>query len=194
MRRLQTKLWNAGSKPAKPGKPAAGFAAFAGLLPALTNLLSNQREELIMEFNWVTTRLSVGPNPQSVADVEQLVQAGMSHCINCCDEIDDSPFLAPFPQVAYLRVPTADDGKPKPAFWFGRAIPFAFDALRLPGTRLYVHCAGGINRGPSMALAILLAWGIAELEAVALLKNARPQVGIAYRKSAVEAVKILGYV
>ena len=53
------------------------------------------------------------------------------------------------------------------------------------GGRAVVHCHMGINRGPSMAFALLLAdgWGITEaLDAIA---EARPIVGLIYADDAV---------
>jgi protein-tyrosine phosphatase len=86
-----------------------------------------------------------------------------------------------------------DDGHVKPIDWFKRAIDFALPALALPNTKIYAHCAAGINRGPSLAYAILRAQGLEANLAYSLIKTARPISFIGYAKDADIAIKSLGY-
>ncbi|MFM7063434.1 MAG: hypothetical protein ACKO04_08070, partial [Actinomycetes bacterium] len=68
--------------------------------------------------------------------------------------------------------------------WFEAGLAHFLD-LVVDGGRVVVHCHMGINRGPSMAFALLLAsgWGITEaLDAIA---DARPIVGLIYADDAV---------
>lgn len=51
----------------------------------------------------------------------------------------------------------------------------------------------GINRGPSMCYAVLLAQGLDVNTAENLIRARRPQVGLAYKQDAIRAVKELGY-
>ena len=51
-----------------------------------------------------------------------------------------------------------------------------------------VHCHMGINRGPSMAYAMLLDAGYDVVEALDMIRKARPIAGIIYAIDAVRAV------
>jgi dual specificity phosphatase 3 len=148
----------------------------------------------VVDFNFVTNRLATGGGISSPADVEALAQAGVTHCIDCRAEFDDAALLAGHPSIAYLWDGTADDGQPKPQAWFQKGIEFALAALASPRHKVYAHCAAGVNRGPSMALAILLALGLKAPDAESMIRTARPQVGLAYKADAIQAVAALGYV
>jgi dual specificity phosphatase 3 len=67
-----------------------------------------------------------------------------------------------------------------PDSWFDRGVAFALDALQRPDTTVLAHCHMGINRGPSMAYAILLAGGWDAVAALAAIRGARPIAAIAY--------------
>ena len=51
-----------------------------------------------------------------------------------------------------------------------------------------VHCHMGVNRGPSMALAMLLDEGWDVVDALNAIRDARPIAGVIYAKDAVRAV------
>ena len=51
-----------------------------------------------------------------------------------------------------------DDGEPKPIAWFLRSLEFALPLPAKPTTRLYAHCAAGVNRGPSTLYSVMRAW------------------------------------
>ena len=55
------------------------------------------------------------------------------------------------------------------------------------------HCAAGVNRGPSNALAIMIAWGIDPARAEAMIRDVRPVVKLHYREDVIAAVRSLGY-
>jgi hypothetical protein len=141
--------------------------------------------------NFVTARLATGGALTRPADVDRLVATGVSHVIDCRAEFDDGPILAQ--RLHYLYDPTDDDGQPKPVSWFQPGIAFALQALALPQTRVYVHCAAGVNRGPSMCYAIMRAFGWSAADAVSTIKAGRPQAGIRYSQDADRAIAQLGY-
>lgn len=132
----------------------------------------------------------------------KLVRVGITHVLDCRSE-HASKFLMRHASMAvqrqrknaftYLVNPTDDDFQPKSAAYFKRSIDFGLRALQDPKAKLYVHCAAGINRGPSSAYAILRALGHAPTEAENLLRSGRPGVGIAYARDADRAIKELGY-
>jgi protein-tyrosine phosphatase len=98
------------------------------------------------------------------------------------------------PAIQYLWNPTIDDGEPKPPEWFAKTIEFSLNALAQPWTKVYVHCAAGVNRGPSSAYAVMLALGWDGPTALALIKERRPTAQVGYAKDADVAVVTLGYV
>lgn len=144
------------------------------------------------DFNWVTGRLAVGGALYSSADVTQLLSAGVTHIVNCQAEQDDAPLLAGVP-VLYLWNGQTDDGVAKPVDWFDRALQFAVPALAVPGKKVYVHCAAGVNRAPSVAYAILRALGVSPTVSESMIRGARPMVGIAYKGDADRAIAQLGW-
>ncbi len=146
-----------------------------------------------MDFNFVDHRLATGAAIYSAADVQALVDAGVTHIIDCNSSFNDGELLASHPQITYLYNGTADDGQTKPPEWFQRSIEFALLALVAPKNRVYAHCAAGINRGPSTAYAILRAQGLSSLASEAIIRLARPQVGLRYKHDADDAIVVLGY-
>lgn len=79
--------------------------------------------------------------------------------------------------VPYLRLGMPDDGGPKPVEYWVAGVAFACGALR-DGRRIYVHCALGNSRSPSMAYAILrCAFKLSTAEALARFQRSRPEWG-----------------
>lgn len=143
------------------------------------------------DYSRITERLYVGSQIRSAADVDDLKRAGVTHIIDCC-EADDSVDVEGS-GVALLWDATADDGQRKGVTWFSPGIDFALGALGHPGYAVLCHCAAGINRGPSMAYAIMRAQGIRSLDAETILRVNRPQVGIAYKADAESALRLMGW-
>lgn len=145
------------------------------------------------DFSEITGRLLTGAAVNSSADVDALAAAGVTHVIDCRGEFDDAALLAAHPHMLYLWNGTADDGQPKSVDWFGKSLVFALPALAIPDTRIYAHCAAGVNRGPSMAYAIMRACGWDGLTALALIKAKRPVAQVRYSADADRAILSLGY-
>src|ERR1700680_2241114 len=161
------------------------------------------------DFSRITELLFCGGQIKSAADAAELVEAGVTHIINAQHEHSDASRIG---TLSYLWDPTEDDDvHPKPVTWFGNAVDFALAALARPGTVVLTHCAHGVNRGPSLAYAILrahtLRLGRAESysdcrhrregwprhDAYALLKERRPQVRVGYRDDADAALRALSW-
>jgi dual specificity phosphatase 3 len=147
----------------------------------------------LADFDFVTLRLATGAALQSPNDVDAIAAAGITDVIDCRNDFNDTGLLASHPAIKVLWNGTTDDGKPKPPQWFGKGIAFALEALSQPHRKVYAHCAAGINRGPSMAYAILRAQGLDAACAEKLVRAARPQVGLRYKADADRAIPILGY-
>lgn len=129
----------------------------------------------MLDYNWVNERLAVGGEVNGREEMDTLRKAGVTHVINLQAE---SPPLAD-PEgtdgIEVLWLPIYDDFLPKPPDVFKRGVEFALDALSRPGTKVLVHCAAGVHRGPMMMYAILRALGLPETQAQEIIKRARPQ-------------------
>jgi protein-tyrosine phosphatase len=93
----------------------------------------------------------------------------------------------------YLWNPTDDDGALKPVEYWARTLAFVMPLLAQPHMKVLLHCAAGINRGPSNALCVLVAQGISPALAHTMIVTARPQARIRYQSDAVAACTALGF-
>lgn len=145
------------------------------------------------DFSRITERLFCGGQINDSADVNALCLAGITHVIDAQIERNDGPLM--ISGIRYLWAPTADDGvHPKPVEWFKDAISFAMSAFLLPGCAVLTHCRAGVNRGPSLAYAIMRAQGWSAGQAMAQLKANRPIVQVAYANDAEVALKSLYWI
>jgi 8-oxo-dGTP pyrophosphatase MutT (NUDIX family) len=118
----------------------------------------------------------------------QLDQVGITHVLDCRPEgaLDQAYARTHVPGITYLIAGQNDDGQTMPDSWFDAGVSFALDALTDPDAVVLAHCHMGINRGPSMALAILLATGMTPDEAVTAITDARPVAQIRYADDAID--------
>ena len=145
-----------------------------------------------IDFDRVTDRIFTGGGIWSMKDVDRLVAVGVTHVVCAAEELEELSVRLAGDRLAVLPNGTDDDGEPKSPSWFGRIVRFALDALRDPDARVYLHCAAGINRGPSATYVVLRALGHSRGEALGLIKAARGQAGIIYADSADDAIEALG--
>lgn len=146
------------------------------------------------DFTLITSRMATGGGIVTVDDVKAIQEAGISHVVDCRIEFDDSK-LFEGTAVDYYWNPTADDGQPKSTDWFARTLSFGLNMLWRPRTRILLHCAQGVNRGPSSLYALMRAVGFEAIEAKTLIHLRRPTTigGIRYAADADRAIKELGY-
>lgn len=119
------------------------------------------------------------------AQLEEWVNLGVTDIIDVRDEWSDEGFvaeLAPGVRYHYFGTDDADNGQPDE--WFQNGVNAALEALCVPGRKLMVHCHMGVNRGPSMAFAILLESGYGPVEALELIRESRPIAGLIYAPDA----------
>lgn len=130
--------------------------------------------------------VDVGPEGM-LLDLRDLETEGVTHIIDNRSEWSDEEFVARHaPRIRYLHNGHDDDGLRMPDSWFERGVGFALQALQRPGTTVLAHCHMGVNRGPSMAFAILLGQGVDPVAALDLIRTARPIVGLAYAADALD--------
>jgi len=85
------------------------------------------------------------------------------------------------PHLGYLWNGQDDVGQTMPDAWFFAGVEFALQAMaNNPNAQVLSHCHMGINRGPSMAYAILLATGMDPVEALTAICRARPIAAVSY--------------
>lgn len=131
-----------------------------------------------MDMTWVTDRIAVGGGIWNDQNMEELVTMGVTHIIDMQIEFDDRPVAEPY-GVKVLYNPTDDDFQPKPPELFQRGVAFALDALDVPNSKLYIHCAAGVHRAPMMTLAVLRATGWPVEDAISLIQRRRYVVDFA---------------
>jgi hypothetical protein len=146
------------------------------------------------DFNFITDRVATGGALAGPADVDEILAAGLNVVVDARDDFNDGPLFANTPGVAYLWNGTPDDGKRKPIAYWKQTLTFVLPLLAQPHTKAYLHCFSGINRGPSNALAVLVAQGLTPDMAHDMIIAARPQARIRYQSNAVAACVALGYV
>jgi protein-tyrosine phosphatase len=136
------------------------------------------RRTFIMDMTWVTGRIAVGGGIWTAANMAEVARAGVTHILNMQIEFDDTPLAEPY-GISVLWNPIDDDFQPKSPDIFQRGVDFALEALDEEGTKVFVHCAAGVHRAPTMTLAILccLSWKLAD--ALQLIEARRPVVDFA---------------
>lgn len=130
---------------------------------------------------------ALGPDPdRAEVRLDELVGHGLAAILDCRDEADDSDFVVRrAPGVAYRRLGVLDDGRRPSDDWFERGTHFALDHLR-EGRPVLVHCAMGVNRGPSMGFAVMLRLGWGPVHALARIRERRPAAHAVYAPDALD--------
>lgn len=152
------------------------------------------------DFNWLTDEVATGGIMYSTRSIESVRKNGFTAVLDCQASFDYSETFADS-GIEYLHNPTADDGELKPVSWFETGLEFALPLLDDPDTRILIHCGAGINRGPSMAYAVIRAFdGLSADEALDIVfeRRIRPSGwgrwgAVAYHGDADYALAVLGY-
>jgi len=143
--------------------------------------------EAAHEHDWVTRRVAVGSGVWTEDHVRSLQNVGITHVIDCRTAAS-AEYLYRGSGIQFFHCGTEDDGLLKPAEWFHRGIAFGLGALSVRSNRLLVNCAAGVNRGPSMAYAILRATGMPHLQAKLAIQRNRPIAALRYMADAERAL------
>lgn len=143
-------------------------------------------------LSFVTPRLAVGgdvsPAPhRGGAQLDEIVDLGITHIVDVRLEWDDrSLFAVRAPHIDYLHHGMDDAGQEVPPEWFEHAVQWVELALGDPSAVVLAHCHMGINRGPSLGFAVLLAQGWDCVDAIAAIRAARPQANVWYAADALD--------
>lgn len=160
-----------------PGEPASLLPAGFRLLEQVERGEPGRRRVAMLArrvagISFVTPWLAIGGAVRHEGDVQELLDAGISHVVNCQVRVDDAPLLRC--RFDYLWNPAEDDGEAKPADWFLRAVDFVSRARENPDARVLVHCTEGRARAPAIAYGVLRASGHSADHARRAVLAARP--------------------
>lgn len=146
---------------------------------------------LAANVSFVTEQLAVGgdlsPREEVArAQLDELVRRGVTHIVDVRVEWSDESFVAEHaPHIRYLHHGMDDAGQQVSAGWFDRGVGFVLDAMgQSPDAVVLAHCHMGINRGPSLGFAALLAQGWDAVDALDAIRTARPIAYIDYARDA----------
>ena len=142
-------------------------------------------------ISWLTDDLATGGDlsfdPELAAEqVEDIVRAGITHIIDMRKE-DSDEAIWEREGIKYLHLGVNDaHGYHIPHSIFDAGVEFARQA-EIEDGKVLAHCHMGINRGPSMAMAILMDKGYRPTKAWDLIREKRPIAAVAYAEDAMLA-------
>lgn len=126
-----------------------------------------------LRYSQITPQLFVGPQ-YGKRGMAHLQKHGITHGVNLRIEFDDAEHGLALPH--YCHLPTIDDDAPSMEH-LQEGIAFIKQAVADEG-KVYIHCAGGVGRAPTMAAAYLMSTGKTLDEALAIIRQARPFISI----------------
>jgi dual specificity phosphatase 3 len=147
----------------------------------------------LADLDWLTTTVAVGgdlhPHPSVAArQVRWLVAQGVTDVVDCRLEHSDQELVErTAPHLRYHWLPVDDHGGRLPARWWIEGTDLADRALDAGG-RVFIHCHMGVNRAPSLAVAVLVHRSWRPLDAWRLLRARRPQAHALYAPQYLESL------
>jgi protein-tyrosine phosphatase len=127
----------------------------------------------LLGFSMVTPQLFVGPQYRARGKAH-LEKNEIHYDVNMRIEFDDAKHGLALANYCYL--PTIDDEDPSFEH-LDQGAAFIRDAVETGG-KVYIHCAGGIGRAPTMAAAYLMHTGMTLAEAITAILRVRPFIRI----------------
>jgi dual specificity phosphatase 3 len=119
------------------------------------------------------------------AQLSEWVDEGITAIVDVrCEHNDASRVKRLHPHINYIWNGVDDAGGMQSFDWFDDVVDRVLLHLKNSQAKVVVHCHMGINRGPSMAFAILLALGWEPMAALDAIRASRPIAGIIYADSA----------
>ena len=148
----------------------------------------------LANLHFVTSQLAVGGDLSSEDEglsrlqLAEISELGITHVVDTRFEWSDEQAVAEHAShVQYLHHGMDDAGQRVPHEWFEEAVSWIEAAYEQdPDAVVLTHCHMGINRGPSLGFAVLLAQGWDPVEAIAAIRAARPQANVWYAADALD--------
>jgi protein-tyrosine phosphatase len=127
-------------------------------------------------LNWITDHLAVGGSFPTGKTSALARKHRVSAVIDLRGEAVPDPIAMRRHGIALLHLPTPDmRGMEMPDLEYG--VRFASDFIDAE-ERVLIHCAHGVGRSAMLALCLLVHRGMKPLDALALLKQQRPQTAL----------------
>jgi protein-tyrosine phosphatase len=129
---------------------------------------------------FVGKRLAFGSKATRLRHVERLRAMGITHVL------DVRKYRAKkLDQFKRVCLSFKDDARPRPPWFYSRALAFYKKAMRQPGSKIFVMCRAGRRRSANMTYFLLRASGVGPSEAESMIRRARPCIQIVrgYRES-----------
>ena len=127
----------------------------------------------LVRYSQITPELYVG-GQYGARGKRKLERLGVTGGVNMRIEFDDAAHGLAL--ADYCHLPTVDDAAPTLDHLHEGA---AFTRRVIDGGgKVYIHCAGGVGRAPTMAAAYLITQGMTLDDAIALIKQHRPFIRI----------------
>jgi len=132
---------------------------------------------------FVGKRLAFGSKATRLRHVERLHAMGITHII----DVRKYP-AKKLNQFKRICLNFKDDARPRPQWFYSRALSFYKNAMKQSDSKVYVMCRAGRRRSANMTYFLLRASGVGPSEAEATIRQARPCIQIvrAYRESGEE--------
>lgn len=127
----------------------------------------------LLRYSEVTPQLYVGPQ-YGRRGRRHLEQAGVTAGVNLRAEFDDAAHGLALAE--YCHLPTVDDDAISTQD-VARGVAFVREQIAA-GRKVYIHCAGGVGRAPTLAAAYLISTGMTLDEALATIRRTRPFINI----------------
>jgi protein-tyrosine phosphatase len=140
--------------------------AYGRGLPKLTGIP-------MAKYSRITRQIYVGPQYRQRGK-RHLARLGITGVVNMRVEYDDAAHNLLVGQ--YCHLPTIDDDAPTVEY-LNAGIAF-IEQVIAAGGKVYIHCAGGIGRAPTMAVAYFVRHGLSVDDAINLIKQTRPFINI----------------
>lgn len=144
---------------------------------------------VLANISFVTPTLVVGGDlaydeELAVRQLDELVELGVTTIVDVRVEASDELFVHDLaPHIDYIHLGVDDrHGLVLPDDWFDTGVA----AIQGASGLVVAHCHMGINRGPSMGLAALLADGWDVADALGAIRTARPIAAIGYAEQALD--------
>lgn len=127
----------------------------------------------VLGYSKITDEIYIGPQ-YGKAGKTRLEAEGIHHSVNMRIEYDDAEHGVALENYCYL--PTVDDDAPTPEH-LEQGVEFIRNAISKEG-KVYIHCAGGIGRAPTMAAAYFIDRGMSVDDAITLIRTKRPFINV----------------
>jgi hypothetical protein len=129
---------------------------------------------------FVNNRLAFGSKARLARHIEKLESLGITHVIDVQHYAGKK-----LRRFKTIRLNFRDDARPRPMWFYARALRFYEKALKQRRSKTYVMCRAGRRRSANMVYFLLRASGVGPRKAENTIRRARPCIQIvrAYRLS-----------